>query len=107
MVEGEEVGLGPVQFGGHHRLIEIHGEKYQDTVVQPERWFLGVTVKHPLPLGIVHALAGELVLQLDGHHWDAVHRQHHVHAVVVLPRVVPLADTLADVLAIVLDGHIV
>ena len=76
-------------------------------MVQPERRFLGVPVKHPLPLGIVHALAGELVLQLDGHHRDAVHGQHHVHTVVVLPGVVPLADTLADVLAVVLDGHIV
>ena len=76
-------------------------------MVQPERWFLGVPVKHPLPLGIVHALAGELVLKLDGYDRDTVDCQHHIYAVVVLPGVVPLADTLADVLTVVFDSHIV
>ena len=37
---------------------------------------------HPLLLGVLHSLPGELVLQLKGEHRDAVYRQHHVHRVV-------------------------
>ena len=37
---------------------------------------------HPLLLGVLHGLPGELVLQLKGEHRDAVYRQHHVHRVV-------------------------
>lgn len=37
---------------------------------------------HPLLLGVLHGLPGELVLQLKGEHRDAVYRQHHIHRVV-------------------------
>ena len=33
LVEGEKVGLGPVQFGGHHRFVEVHSKEHQDAVV--------------------------------------------------------------------------
>ena len=33
LVEGEKVGLAPVQFGGHHRFVEVHSKEHQDAVV--------------------------------------------------------------------------
>ena len=48
-----------------------------------------------------------MVFQLNGHHWNTVDSQHHVHTVVILTGVVPLPDTLANILAVVLHGYIV
>ena len=76
-------------------------------MVLPKSRLLGVTVKHPLTLGIVHALPGKLVLQLNGNNGDAVDRQHHINAVIVLFGIVPLADALADILPVMLDRHII
>ena len=71
------------------------------------RWLLGVAVEHPLVFAVVDVLPRKLVLQFDGDNRDTVDRQHHVHTVAAAFRVVPLADTLADILLIVLQRHIV
>ena len=53
---------------------------------------------------IVHALSRQVVFQLDGNHRDAIDRQHHIDAVLVLFRIMPLTDALANVLPIMFDG---
>ena len=62
LVKREKIGLGSIQFGRHHRFIEVYGKKDQDAVIEPERRFPGIAVEHPLLLGVIHTLAGQLVL---------------------------------------------
>ncbi len=56
-----------------------------------------VAVIHPLPLGVVHRLAGVLVFQLKGEYRNAVEHQHHIHALFRVGREVPLAVALDGV----------
>ena len=91
LVEGQEEGVLPRKPGGHPHVEVIHGEIAQDALVELEAQLPRVAVEHPLALGVVGVLAGVLVFQLEGEHGDAVHRQHHVHALVALGAVEPLA----------------
>ena len=76
-------------------------------MVEPESRLLRIPVEHPLAFCIVYALTCKLVLKLYGHHRDTVHRKHHVHAVIILLGIVPLPDTLAYVLSVVLHGKVI
>ena len=90
LVEGQEVVLAR-QLGGHPHVEVIHGEIAQYALVELEAQLPRVAVGDPLALAVVGILAGVLVFQLEGEHGDAVHRQHHVHALVALGGVEPLA----------------
>ena len=107
LIERQEKGLVPVQFRGHSGLIQIHGKEGQDTVVQPKSRLPRIAVIHPLCFAVVDALAGQLILQLDGNDRDAIDRQHHIHTVLVLAGIVPLPDALADILLIVSDRRLI
>ena len=107
LVEGQEPGLGALQPGGHSDPVQIHCKVDQDAAVELERIFTGITVGHPLGNSIVHILSGQLILQFDSHQGDTVDSQHHIYAVLVFGTVMPLADALADVLAIIGGGHLV
>ena len=91
LVERQEEGILPGQFRGHPDLQLIHAEVAQDTLVELKADLPRVTVVHPLALGVVHRLAGVLVFQFEGEHRDAVDGQHHVHAVVGVGGIEPLA----------------
>ena len=78
----------------------VHAEISQDALIELEAQLSGVPVIHPLGLGIVHVLAGVLVFQFQGENGDAVEHQHHIHGFVVIRRVVPLANHIANVLLI-------
>ena len=107
LIERQEKGLGAIQLCGHSGFVQVYREERQDTVVQAEGRFLGVTVEHPLVLTVVDVLPRNLVLQLDGNDGDTVDRQHHIYAVAAVFGVVPLADALADILLIVSYRRIV
>ncbi len=69
----------------------VNSKVAQDPLVELETDLPRIPVIHPLGLGIVHCLAGVLVLQLKGEDGDAVQDENHVHAVVIIGAVKPLA----------------
>ena len=75
----------------------IHAEIGQNTLVELEAKLPRVAVIHPLPLGIIHRLAGALVFQFKGEHRDAVEHQHHIHTLFCIGGEVPLAIALDGV----------
>ena len=108
LVERQEEGLVPVELGGHPGFVQVHTEEGQDTTVKLETDLARVAVALPLDFGILHALPGHLVLQFEGEHRDAVHRQYHIDRLVRIPfRVVPLPIHLNPVLGIQVDGGLV
>ena len=52
---------------------------------------------------VINRLPCELILQFNRHNGDAVDSQHHINCICVAFRIVPLADTLADILLVVGD----
>ena len=62
-----------------------------------------IAVGLPLDDTVADILSPQLVLEFDCDDGNAVDRQHHIHAVAVLRRVMPLADALAGVRLIFLD----
>ena len=107
LVERKEPGIWALQFRRHPGLVQVHGKERQNPVIELESRLTPVAVVLPLQLRIVDALAGQLVLQLNGDDGDAIDRQHHVDGVVVGGRVMPLPDALADVLVIMPHGHLI
>ena len=75
----------------------IHTKIGQNALVELEAKLPRVAVIHPLPLGIIHRLAGVLVFQFKGEHRDAIEHQHHIHALFRVGREVPLAIALDGV----------
>ena len=57
---------------------------HDGAAVRLEQELPGATVGLVLPHGMVGALTGEVVLQLHGHHGDAVQEEHGVHRVVLV-----------------------
>ena len=97
LVKGQEIGVLSGELCGHPHLGVIHAEIGQNALVELEAKLPRVTVIHPLPLGIVHRLAGVLIFQFKGEHRDAVKHQHHVYALVRVGGKVPLAVALDGV----------
>ena len=107
LIEGQEAGLLAVQFRGHGALVEVHGHEDQHPAAEAETGFPGVAGGLPLDDAVAYILTAQLVLELDGHDRDPVDGQHHVHAVAVIRRVVPLPDALAGVGLVFLDQFLV
>ena len=82
LIEGQKAGVLARQPGGHPHLGQVYAKVAQNALIELETHLPGVPVVHPLLLGVLYSLPGELVLQLKGEHRDAVYRQHHVHRVV-------------------------
>lgn len=61
LVKGQEIGVLPGELCGHPHLGVIHAEIGQNALVELEAKLPRVAVIHPLPLGIIHRLAGVLV----------------------------------------------
>ena len=97
LVERQEVRLLAVQLRGHGAVIQVHRHENLDAVAEAEAFLTRVAVGLPLDDAVADVLSAKLVLEFDGHDGYAVDGQHHVHAVAVLRRVVPLADALAGV----------
>lgn len=76
-------------------------------MIKPECRLTGITVVLPLDLGVIDVLSRQLVLQLDRDHGNTVHGQHHVDGILTLFRIMPLPNTLEDVLLITLDSDII
>ena len=72
LVERQKEGVLTSEFGCHPDFGVVNAEVAQDALIELEADFSGITVIHPLPLGIVHVLTGVLVLQLKGEHRDAI-----------------------------------
>jgi len=94
MLESEN---GRLQLGGHRHLLEVNGEVGEDAGVEVKQQFLRVTVVHKLMFAVGHALTRELVLQFQGDHGNAIHRQHHIDGVMVVGAVCKLPCALQDV----------
>ena len=97
LVKGQEIGVLSGELCGHPHLGVIHAEIGQNTLVELEAKLPRVAVIHPLPLGIIHRLAGALVFQFKGEHRDAVEHQHHIHTLFCIGGEVPLAIALDGV----------
>ena len=67
------------QLCSHPRLIQIHAEVRQNTLVELETDFPGITICLPLMFCVFHALASELVLQTKCKHRNTVDYQNHIH----------------------------
>ena len=76
-------------------------------MIKAECRFTEVSVILPLKLRIIDALAGQLILQFNRYHRNTVDRQHHIHRIMILCRIMPLSDTLADILIVMLHGNLV
>jgi len=100
LIERQEIGIALVEPSRHEHIGMINAEISQNAFIKLEAQFAGIAVVHPLLLGIVHRLAGVLVLQLQRKQGDAVEHQHHIHTLVVLGRIMPLPNHIADVLLI-------
>ena len=72
LVKRQEGSVLTGEFGCHPDFGVVSAEVAQDALIELEADFSGITVIHPLPLGIVHVLTGVLVLQLKSEHRDAV-----------------------------------
>ena len=107
LIEGQKHRLVTVDICCHGGIIQIHRKVRQDALILAKTWFLRIAGIHPLPLGIIDALPGQLILELNCHHRDAVDSQHHVHSVGGGFRIVPLPDALAHILLIVGDRKII
>ena len=72
-------------------------------LIKSECRFIRVAVILPLTHSVIHRLPGELIFQFNRHNRDAVDSQHHIDCICIAFRIVPLADTLADILLVVGD----
>ena len=107
LVKWQEVSFLSIQLGSNRSIVQVYGKESKDAAVQFEAVFSWVTVVHPLHLGIVDGLTRQLILQFKRDDGNAVDGQHHIHTVFVVVGIVPLPDTLADILLIVLvDGSV-
>lgn len=97
LIEGQEPGFAICKLGGHPRFVEVNGKIDQETVVQTERKFLGITVTFVLVDGTDIVLPGQLVFQFECHHGDTVDGKHHVDGVGVGSRVTKLTGAAQDV----------
>ena len=79
LIEGQKAGVLARQPGGHPYLGQVYAKVAQNALVELETHLPWVPVVHPLLFGVLQGLPGELVLQLEGEHRDAVYRQHHIH----------------------------
>ena len=66
-----------------------------------------ISVILPLQFGVIDALACQLVLQFNRNHRDTVNCQHHIHRIVILRGIMPLSDTLANILIVMLYGNLI
>ena len=107
LIERQEVGLVSGKLRGHPRFAQIHAEECEDALIELEADLTRITVCFPLSLRVLHALAGELVLQLEGKYRDAVHGKDHIHGILIVCAVMPLADAVEDVLLIVFHVRLV
>ena len=107
MIERKERCLRAFQLGSHIYIVEVAGKVCENTLIKSECRFIRVAVILPLTHSVIHRLSGELILQFNRHNGDAVDSQHHIDCICVAFRIVPLADTLADILLVVGDGHLV
>ena len=89
-VEGQEVGLRPLQAGGHHHRAVAHGKVHQRAAREVQQWLgkrlalgFGQAVKAVLVHRRVDVLR-EVGLELGCGHRDAVEEQHQVDDVVVV-----------------------
>ena len=90
LVERQKNGVLACKLRGHPHFRVIHGKAAQNPFVELEAGLAGIAVVHPLRLGVIHGLAGVLVLQLKGENGDAVQDKHHIHALVATGTVMPL-----------------
>ena len=62
LIEGQKAGVLARQPGGHPHLGQVYAKVAQNALVELETHLPGVPVVHPLLLGVLHGLPGELVL---------------------------------------------
>ena len=91
LVEGQKMGAGPGQARGHVHLFGVHGKMHQGALGKKEDLFARVAAVTVLVDGIGRCLAGERIFQLQGHHRNAVGRQHHIQRILVLVTKVKLS----------------
>ena len=104
LVERQEVSLPIRQLGGHPCFVKVNGKVDQEAVIQAERKFFGAAVMLELVDGADIVLPGQLVLQFQSHHRDAVHGQHHVDGIGVGGGVAELTGAAEDVGLVAFGG---
>ena len=70
-VEGEEVGVGFVEFGGHPDFVGVYGE-VDDAAGELEEGFAGISIGFVLFFGVVDGLVGPGIFEFEGDDRDAV-----------------------------------
>ena len=66
LIKGQEICMIACQFGGHPRLIQVNGKVRKNALVELETNLTRIAILLPLALCVLHALSGELILQLKG-----------------------------------------
>ena len=82
-VEGQKEGLVPRQPGAHVDLVGVGRKVHQCALLELEQRRARVAVSLVLAYGVAPGLVRAGVLQLNGAHRQAIHRQHHVHGAVI------------------------
>ena len=78
LVERQEKGSGPGQFGGHEHLVGVHRHMHQ-RAAKVQKWLASVAVVTVLLLAVkACGLAGPGVLQLHRNKGHSVQEYHHV-----------------------------
>ena len=78
LVEGQKARGRARQPGGHLHGFGIDGEMNQGAPLERKNRRLRVSVALILPVGILHSLPSEWILQLKGCDGNAVHAEHHI-----------------------------
>lgn len=104
LVERQKASTSVCKPGSHPCFVKVDGKVDQETVVQAERELLGAAVMLELVDGADIVLPGQLVLQFQSNHRNAVHRQHHVDGIGIGGGVAELTGAAKDVSLVELNS---
>ena len=107
LVKRQKVGCAAFQPRGHIDVAQVHGKVHQHAVVVFKDGVVARAVELVLRYGVCRTLAGELALELHGHHGDAVEQQYDIDAVFVVERVVQLPRAVENVCRVLLRARFV
>ena len=86
LVKRKEERFVSTQPRGHLHRLAVQGEVHDGTAVWLEDGLLGIAVPLVLPHGVRGALTRKVVLELHGHHRNAVQKQHHINGIICVIR---------------------